>query len=124
MQHRTGKNATFLKHGCFSTNMKLPKTRRTYCPHCKKHIVHNLSEAKRKTPSSSHPMSYGGKLRARLRGRMHMGNRGRYSKGALSGWKMYGKKQSKKTDLRYECTTCKKMHSQSKGFRAKRVEFK
>ncbi|MEM4282618.1 MAG: hypothetical protein QW559_00380 [Candidatus Woesearchaeota archaeon] len=104
--------------------MKLPKTRRTYCPTCKKYTVHNLSEAKRKTPGSAHPMSYGSKLRAKLRGRMGKGNMGRYSKGALSGWKMYGKKTSKKTDIRLECSVCKKIRPQAEGFRARRIEFK
>jgi len=51
------------------------------------------------------------------------GNVGKLSKGALTKWKRYGKKSSKKTDLRYECKECKKIHMQKKGIRAKRVEF-
>jgi len=105
--------------------MKLPKTVNRYCPYCKKHTEHKVSSAKRKTPSSAHPMSYGSKARARLRGaaRGH-GNLGRYSKPAISKWKMTGKKASKKTDLRYTCKECKKSHNQRKGFRAKKIEFK
>jgi len=53
-----------------------------------------------------------------------MGNRGKLSKGALTQWKRYGKKTSKKTDLRYECSVCKKTHMQRKGFRSRRIEFK
>ena len=49
---------------------------------------------------------------------------GRYSKPAITKFKMTGKKSSKKTDLRYECSECKKQHTQSKGFRAKKIEFK
>jgi ribosomal protein L44E len=49
---------------------------------------------------------------------------GRYSKPAITKFKMTGKKSSKKTDLRYECSICKKQHMQKKGFRAKRLEFK
>ena len=50
---------------------------------------------------------------------------------ASSGWDslnpdldIIGKKQSKKTDLRYQCGTCKKTSTQSGGIRAKKVEFK
>ena len=105
--------------------MKLPKTVKRYCPFCKKHTEHKVSSAKRKTPGSVHPMGYGSKTRARLRGaaRGH-GNLGRYSKPAISKFKMTGKKVSKKTDLRYTCKECKKTHVQKKGFRAKRLEFK
>ena len=52
------------------------------------------------------------------------GNQGRYSKKAISKFKMTGKKGSKKTDLRYKCKTCKKSHVQRKGVRAKKVELK
>ena len=50
--------------------MKLPKTRRMYCKKCKKHTVHKIAEAKKKTPNSKHPMSYGSKKRAKRRGKM------------------------------------------------------
>ena len=49
---------------------------------------------------------------------------GRYSKPAISKFKMTGKKSTKKTDLRYECKTCKKIHLQKSGFRTKKLEFK
>jgi len=105
--------------------MKKPKVVKRYCPYCKKHTEHKVASAKRKTPSSAHPMGYGSKVRARLRGaaRGH-GNLGRYSKPAVSKFKMAGKKISKKTDLRYTCKACGKSHNQRKGIRAKRVEFK
>ena len=105
--------------------MKLPKTVKRLCPSCKKHTQHKVSNSKKRTPGSSHPMSYGSKTRAKLRGAARgYGNRGRYSKPAISKWKMTGKKVSKKTDLRYQCKECKKSHNQKKGTRAKRVEFK
>jgi large subunit ribosomal protein L44e len=104
--------------------MKLPKTRRTYCPHCKKHTEHKILESKKKTAYTAHPMSYGGKWRAKRRGALGRGNRGKYSKPPITKWKLAGKKQSKKTDLRFECAVCKKMHNQRKGFRTKRIEFK
>jgi large subunit ribosomal protein L44e len=104
--------------------MKIPKTTKRLCPHCKKHTEHKISSAKRKTPFSAHPMSYGSKKRAKLRGAARgYGNKGRYSKPAISKFKMTGKKVSKKTDLRYQCKECKKSHVQKKGVRMKRVEF-
>lgn len=102
--------------------MKIPKIKKRYCPYCKKHTDHKVASAKKKNPSS---LTYGSKIRAKKRGaaRGH-GNLGRYSKPAISKFKMTGKKSSKKTDLRYECKVCKKTHAQKKGFRARRIEFK
>ena len=78
--------------------------------------------SKKRSPRS---MTYGSKLRARRRGQARgVGNMGRYSKPAISKFKMTGRKASKKTDLRYECSQCKKQHVQSHGFRAKKIEFK
>jgi large subunit ribosomal protein L44e len=104
--------------------MKVPKTRHTYCPKCRKHTEHKITEAKKKTPFTKHPMSYGSKPRARSRGRMGLGSLGRYSKPALSKFKMTGKKQTKKIDLRYTCMACKKTHTVGKAWRAKKLEFK
>ena len=105
--------------------MKMPKTQKKYCPYCRKHTEHKVSQAKRKTPSSTRPMGYGSKKRARRRGAARgVGNLGRYSKKAISAFKMTGKKSTTKTDLRYECKECKKTHTQGKGVRAKRVELK
>tara|TARA_Y100000310_G_scaffold248091_1_gene253904 strand:- start:77 stop:385 length:309 start_codon:yes stop_codon:yes gene_type:complete len=102
--------------------MKLPKTSKRFCPYCRKHTEHRVMMNKRKNPRS---MTYGSKLRARRRGLARgLGNMGRYSKPAITKFKMTGKKSSKKTDLRYECSICKKQHMQKKGFRAKRLEFK
>lgn len=102
--------------------MKLPKTSKRYCPYCKNHTEHKVAQNKKRNPRS---MTYGSKVRAKRRGLARgVGNRGRYSKPAITKFKMTGKKMSKKTDLRYECKTCKKIHMQKKGFRAKKVEFK
>ncbi|HLD19412.1 MAG TPA: 50S ribosomal protein L44e [Candidatus Nanoarchaeia archaeon] len=101
--------------------MKKPKTIKRYCPYCKKHTEHTVFASKKKAPRS---MSAGSKVRARGRGRARgMGNLGRYSKPAITKWKMTSKKPTKKTDLRFECKVCKKAHVQRKGIRAKRVEF-
>ena len=102
--------------------MKLPKHRKKYCPYCKKHTEHKINIAKKKKPRS---MTYGSKVRAKRRGLARgIGNRGRYSKPAISKFKMTGKKSTKKVDLRYECKECNKQHVQSKGFRTKKLEFK
>ncbi|HLC47002.1 MAG TPA: 50S ribosomal protein L44e [Candidatus Nanoarchaeia archaeon] len=101
--------------------MKIPKAIKRYCPYCKKHTEHKVAQSKKKQPSS---LTYGSKARAKLRGHATgHGNLGRYSKPAISSWKMTGKKRTKKTDLRYTCAVCKKAHAQKRGFRAKKVEF-
>ena len=102
--------------------MKIPKTVKRYCPSCKKHTEHKVSQTKRRNPS---PFGYGSKVRAKKRGAARgTGNKGRYSKPAISKFKMTGKKQSKKTDLRMQCAACKKSHTQRRSTRAKKVEFK
>ena len=101
--------------------MKMKKTRMRYCPFCKKHTEHKVDQNKKKQASS---LSYGSKIRARLRGQARgHGNLGRYSKPAVTKFKMTGKKQTKKTDFRFTCSVCKKAHAQREGFRAKKIEF-
>jgi large subunit ribosomal protein L44e len=101
--------------------MKIPKTINKYCPHCKKYTPHRVYQSKKKQPSA---LTYGSKYRAKKRGRARgQGGHGRYSKPAITSWSMTGKKQTKKTDLRYECTVCKKSTVQRYGKRAKKVEL-
>ncbi len=105
--------------------MKLPKLKNKYCPTCKKHQDHKTIEGKKKTRGSAHPLSRGSKKRIKSRGSMGIGNQGKYSKPAITKWRMTGRKTSKKVDLRFQCAVCKKMHGMSAGgFRAKKVEFK
>ena len=104
--------------------MKMPKLKKRYCPYCKKHTEHKVLESKKRTRGTAHPLSRGSKKRIKARGRMSTGNKGKYSKPAITKWRMAGRKQSKKTDLRFECSVCKKKHQQKKGFRAKRIELK
>ena len=106
----------------FSSNMKLPKTMKRLCPSCRKHTEHKVAQSKKGAASS---LSKGSKYRAKLRGLARgQGNLGRYSKPAVTKFKLTGAKTTKKTDLRYECKECKKAHVQKKGIRAKKVEFK
>jgi len=101
--------------------MKIPKSVIRLCPYCKKRTEHKVSQNKRKNPSS---LKKGSKYRAKKRGLAKgFGNLGRYSKPAITKFKMTGAKTTKKTDLRYQCKVCKKIHVQNQGIRAKRVEF-
>ena len=102
--------------------MKIPKIVRRYCKKCRKHTEQKVSVTKKKAAST---LSYGSKIRARRRGKARgHGNRGRYSKPAVTQFKRTGAKTTKKTDLRYECKECKKIWVQRKGMRTKKVEFK
>ncbi|MBI4453378.1 50S ribosomal protein L44e [Candidatus Woesearchaeota archaeon] len=101
--------------------MKKPKSVKRFCPYCRKHTEHKVTQTKKKQASS---LTQGSKIRARRRGKARgHGNLGRYSKPAVTKWKRTGSKSTKKTDFRYECVVCKKQHTQKKGIRAKRVEF-
>ena len=101
--------------------MKIPKTMKRLCKKCKKHTSHKVSQNKRKTAS---PLTKGSKVRARRRGLAKgVGNLGRFSKPAITKFKRTGAKSTKKTDLRYMCSVCKKSSCQSTGIRAKKVEF-
>ena len=102
--------------------MKLPKQIMRHCPICNKHTQHQVVQSKRRGRSQAHPLSRGSRSRIEARGlaRGH-GNTGRYSKPTKQ--KMTGKKVTKKTDLRYRCSECKKMSVQAQGIRAKKVEI-
>ena len=105
--------------------MKIPKTRRKLCPHCKKHTSHKVINQKFKGLNKTHTISRGSQNRTKKRGlRRGAGNLGRFSRPAIAKWKMTGAKVSKKTDLRFTCQECKKTHIQKKGKRAKRFELK
>ena len=105
--------------------MKLPKLTKRYCPKCKKHQEMGISQSRQMGRNKTHPMSRGSTARMRARGvNRGFGNQGRFSRKAISAFKMCGKKSSKKTDLRYKCKVCGKSTVQYKGWRAKKVEFK
>jgi ribosomal protein L44E len=101
--------------------MKIPKTMKRLCKYCRKHTQQKVAQNKKRTASS---LSKGSKYRARLRGEARgVGGHGRYSKPAVTKFKRSGAKNTKKTDIRYTCSECKKMAPQAVGIRAKRVEF-
>ncbi len=101
--------------------MKMPKRTKRYCPYCKKHTEHKISDV-----SSGHKRSAlkrGTKERARLRGKARgFGNLGRYSKPAVTKWKRKTK-STKKTNILYTCQTCKKSHQQKKGIRTSKLQI-
>jgi len=103
--------------------MKLPKTIRRYNPVLKKHTVHKVTQAKKRTPGSKHPLAQFAKKRAGFG--KGTGNLGKYgSKPPVSKFKMTGQKTSKKIDLRYECTESRKQFVPRKGgIRTKKLEL-
>lgn len=99
--------------------MKIPKKTNRYCPYCRKKTAQKIkivgTGAKRGT------MTRGSKSRARKRGLSRgMGNKGRYSKPAVSKFKRKTK-TTKKTNIMYTCEVCGKSKYQKKGKRAGKV---
>lgn len=104
--------------------MKRPKLLKRHCPHCNKHTDQKTLESKNRGRSKANPLSRMGPTRVHKRGlRRGAGNQGRFSKPAIKKWKLTGKKMSKKSDLRYQCTACKKQTVQKTGLRAKKLEL-
>ena len=102
--------------------MKVPKTITKYCPKCKMHKPMTVTVTKQMGKNKVHPMSRGSRMRMRLRGSDRgAGNHGSTSRGAMSSWKRYGAKKSKKTNLTLRCTQCK-MGITVIGRRARKVE--
>lgn len=105
--------------------MKIPKEMKRYCPSCKKHTLQKVKNEKNRGKNKTHPMTQFSRVRQELRGiGTGRGNKGRMSRGALNSWKRFNKKHSKKTDLRYTCTECKKTNvSAGKGIRSKKIQI-
>jgi large subunit ribosomal protein L44e len=92
--------------------MLIPKIQKRYCPFCRKHTEHTLSESKR-----------------RPRRKTSKGQRRFLRK--LKGYGSFPKenpkgreKPTKKMDFRYKCKECGKSHSIGRGFRIKKFEVK
>jgi len=106
--------------------MKIPKAQKRYCSKCKLHTDHKVAIAKRKGLNATHHQTRGSRRRQQLRHRgvgIGMGNRGTFSRKAITKFKMTGKKLTKKTDFRYACGTCNRIAVQSSGMRLKKVEM-
>ena len=99
--------------------MKIPKTRKRYCPYCKKHTSTKVTQVKIGAKRGS--LKQGSIQRAIKRLGIGTGNKGRWgSKPAKT--KRGGAKTSKKTNTKYTCTVCNKAIIQKQGIRTKRVE--
>ncbi len=90
--------------------MKMPRKVKRYCPHCKKHTLHEVERVKKKRASE---LKWG---QRRFR-RVTAGYRG-FPRPKPEG----REKPTKRVNLRYKCTECGKYH-QPPAFRAKKFEL-
>ncbi|MFQ5975887.1 MAG: 50S ribosomal protein L44e [Candidatus Hydrothermarchaeales archaeon] len=89
--------------------MKMPKEKRTHCPSCRKHTIHEVLKAKKRKP---------GELKAGQRQfRRVMEGYGGFPRALPSG-----AKPTKKVNLILRCRECGKAHNVT-GFRVKKLEF-
>ena len=96
--------------------MKIPKTTNRYCPYCKKKTAQKIKLVS--TGAKRGTLTRGSKSRAKLRGQSRgIGNKGKYSKPAVSKFKRKSK-TTKKTNIMYTCNECNKSKYQKKGIRA------
>jgi len=99
--------------------MKIPKITKRYCPYCRKRTEQKVKVIG--TGGKRGTMTRGSKQRAKKRGlNTGIGNKGRYSKPAVSKFKRKTK-TTKKTNIMYTCKECGKSKYQKKGKRASKV---
>jgi len=97
--------------------MKIPKKTNRYCPYCKKKTEQKVKEPSKGKPSS---MKRGSKVRMKLRGLWRgIGNQGKYSR--MKNQAKKKRKTTKKTNLMYTCSECKKSKYQKSGKRTSKV---
>ena len=82
--------------------VKIPTKMRTYCPKCKKHTTMSVRQEKGGRRGSGLVKG----TRSAERHKKGAGNKGKYSKKAISQAKM-ASKTSTKVDLRLTCEECK-----------------
>ena len=86
--------------------MKIPKTTNRYCPYCNKKTKQNIKSVS--TGAKRGTLTRGSKSRARRRGlNRGIGNKGKYSKPAVSKFKRKSK-TTKKPNIMYVCSVCGK----------------
>ena len=102
--------------------MQVTKIMKRYCPKCKKHTEHKVSQVSSGAKRGS--MRKGSKQRAALRGsgETGFGNHGRWSKPSVASWKRKTK-STKKTNFKYTCQVCKKSTINKKGMRTSKVKI-
>lgn len=102
--------------------MKIPKKMKKFCPKCKAYKEMTVSQNRQQGKNKVHPMSRGSRTRMKKRGLDRgFGNRGSVSRGAMSKWKRYNVKKSKRINLILKCSACGKSQVFI-GPRAKKVE--
>jgi len=92
--------------------MIVPKIQKKYCPFCKKHTEHNVEEAKRKQRKKA--------SKSQRRFLRKLKGYGSFPKENPKG----REKPTRKLDLRFKCSVCKKKHTVGTGFRVKKFELK
>jgi large subunit ribosomal protein L44e len=102
--------------------MKIPKKINRYCPYCRKKTEHKVADVS--TGGKRGTLTQGSISRAKKRGLARgIGNKGRWgSRPAISKWKRKTK-STKKTNLHYTCSECKKTHIQKKGTRTSKLQI-
>ena len=86
----------------------MPKEKRTYCPSCKKHTVHDVLKVKKRKASE---LTWGQRRFRRVTA----------GYGGFPRPKPAGSKPTKKVSIILHCKKCKKSHS-VKGFRVRTLE--
>lgn len=92
--------------------MIVPKKQKRYCPFCRKHTEHTVEEAKRRQRRQD--------TKSQRRFLRKMKGYGSFPKENPKG----REKPTRKMDLRYKCSGCKKSHTVGTGFRVKKLELK
>ena len=99
--------------------MKIPKLTNRFCPHCNKRTEQKIKSVG--TGFTRGTLTRGSKARATARGlNRGIGNKGRYSKPAISKNKRKSK-TTRKTNLMYTCKVCNKSKYQKTGKRAGKI---
>ena len=94
--------------------MKIPKKIKRYCPYCKKHTEHNVIQVKSKPRPKTKKNAL--KLGVRRHFRKTSGYHGSTSP------KVKPVKTSRKVNLIFECTECKKKQYKQNPIRAKKIK--
>ncbi|MET1124866.1 MAG: 50S ribosomal protein L44e [Archaeoglobaceae archaeon] len=90
--------------------MKYPKRIKTFCKYCGRHTEHEVEKVGKGKPGALNWISRQKKRRGKV------GNLGKFSK--VPG----GDKPTKRVNIRFRCTVCKKAHTR-KTWRVKRFEL-
>ena len=101
--------------------MKIPKTTNRFCPYCNKKTNQKIKVVG--TGFSRGSMTRGGgRIRAKLRGLGRgLGNLGKWGSKPAQAKHKRKTKTTKKTNIMYTCSVCKKSKYQKKGQRTSKV---